>query len=224
MSGPSVGAVLRHLLVPTLLEAGLWLVIITALGWRRAVGLGGGVISAWGTIPLVTSCVLLIASVATPSTADRGLALLGLVLAGMFVAAFIEEIAYRGFLLHGLSLRLGGPAGIGISSGLFAIAHLPGLLAADQQRLVPALAFLFGTGVFYARIRIATGSIWYSTTAHMLMNVLTILILHWGSETGFAIGVFVALKFLEGLLGIGLWIQLKLSSMLSRFVESHLQK
>lgn len=205
---PSIVGVLRQTLVPALLEVGLWLGIVVALRWRRAVGFGGGEMSAWGTVPLVASCLLLFGAVGTPSIADRGLPLLGIALVSMFAAAFGEEIAFRGFLLHGLSRRLGGVAGVGISSGLFAIAHLPSMLGTHQRFVLPMLAFLFGSGVFYAKLRIVTGSIWYPTAAHAFRNVLTLLYANWGPEEGQAFAVFTIYKLGEPILGLLLWAML----------------
>jgi membrane protease YdiL (CAAX protease family) len=202
---PSIGGALRQMLVPALLEIGLWLGIVAALRWRRPVGFGGGMLSAWGTVPLAASCLLLFGAVGTPSIADRGLPLLGIALVSMFVAAFGEELAFRGFLLHGLSRRLGGVAGVGISSGLFAVAHLPSMLGTDQRFVLPMLAILFGSGVFYARIRIATGSIWYPTAAHAFLNVLTLLYADWGPVQGAAFGAFTVYKLGEPMLGLVLW-------------------
>jgi membrane protease YdiL (CAAX protease family) len=205
---PSIDAVVRQALVPALLEVGLWLGIVVALGWRRAVGFGGGSMSAWGTVPLAASCLLLFGAVGTPSIADRGLPLLGIALVSTFVAAFSEELAFRGFLLHGLSRRLGGVAGVGISSGLFALAHLPSMIGSHQRFVLPMLAFLFGSGVFYAKIRIATGSIWYPTAAHAFVNVLTLLYANWGTEEGIASAVFTVVKLGEPMVGLVLWAML----------------
>ena len=86
----------RQTLVPSLVDVAMWLVIVTALGWRRAVGFGGGVMSLGGIVPIVIFCPMLVVGVADPSIAERGLPLLGVALAAVLVAAFVEEVAFRG--------------------------------------------------------------------------------------------------------------------------------
>ena len=205
---PSIDGVTRQTLVPSLVDAAMWLVIVTALGWRRAVGFGGGVMSLWGIVPVVIFCPMLFVGVADPSIAERGLPFLGVALAAVLVAAFVEEVAFRGFLLHGLSVRLGGVTAVGLSSVLFALAHLPTMLGTGQRFVVPMLALHFGSAVLYARIRCSTDSIWYATAVHAFMNMLTFLFASWGPETGSGVAAFTVLKFGAILIGVASWFML----------------
>lgn len=208
---PSIDAVTRQMLVPSLFEAAMWLAVVTALGWRRAVGFGGGVMSVWGIVPVVTFCPMLFVGVADPSIAERGLPLLGVALVALLVAAFVEELAYRGFLQHGLSRRLGGASAVGLASLLFALAHLPSMLGTDQ-RLLPMLAIHFGSAVLFSRIRLATDSIWYPAAVHAFLNMLTLLYANWGPETGPGFAVFMAIKFGAVLIGLASWVMLVANS------------
>ena len=75
-----------------------------------------------------------------------------------------EELFFRGFVLPGLIGRLGVPAAVVVSSGLFAVFHVaPGTLAPT---------FLLGAAL--AWIYLKTGSIWPSIMAHSIQNALAL--------------------------------------------------
>jgi len=81
---------------------------------------------------------------------------------GAFVAPFVEEVFFRGFVFAGLSSRYGWKISAGISSLLFAAAHL------ELTFLLPA--FLFG--YLFAYMYKRSNSIWPGIILHMCFNVL----------------------------------------------------
>ena len=169
-------AAVRQLLLVGAMSALLWVGVVSLLGWSRAAGLVRGSASAWGVVPLVLfgTAAFLTGGVRQTISTDPGL--LGLLVLGLVGAAFGEELAFRGFLLHGLTRRLGGGAAVLVGSALFAVYHVPSLM----QQHTPAgelgivLVFHLGFGVFMCRIRAETGSLWFGTAVHTLWNVVTV--------------------------------------------------
>jgi membrane protease YdiL (CAAX protease family) len=169
-------AAVRQLLLVSAMAALLWVGVVSLLGWSRAAGLGGGSLSAWGVVPLVLfgAAALLTGGLRETASTDPGL--LGLLVVGLVGAAFGEELAFRGFLLHGLTRRLGGPAAVLVGSVLFSVYHVPSLVLQDTPagELAIVLVFHVGFGVFMCRIRAETGSLWFATAVHTLWNVVTV--------------------------------------------------
>ena len=81
----------------------------------------------------------------------------------------VEELLFRGVLLSALMQRWGSVAAIGLSSLVFALAHLPGL---DWQ--VVALPDLLLLAVALAWLRLRSGSIWPSVVGHSANNLLAV--------------------------------------------------
>jgi membrane protease YdiL (CAAX protease family) len=89
---------------------------------------------------------------------------LGLVLGGVLVAPFSEELFFRGFLFGGLEARFGWKKSALISALLFAMFHL------DLASLVPT----FLLGWIFANLYHQSRSIWPGIVLHFLTNALGI--------------------------------------------------
>lgn len=183
---PSTWAVSDQLVAPHALEVLMILGVIAAFHWWRAVGLVGPEpprLSAWGIVPLGIVIGTAIAGTVT-LPADYSVELLAVVMAGYFLASLVEELIYRGILLHGLSRRWGGEAAVLVSSALFSAAHF---FFRERYEALPLLVVHAGShfafGVLMCRIRIATGSIWYPVAIHMFWNYMA-QTYQWGVPDG----------------------------------------
>ena len=92
-----------------------------------------------------------------------------LVLLVVSLGPLVEELLFRGVLLSALLQRWGSVAAVGLSSLVFALAHLPGL---DWQ--VFALPDLFLLALALAWLRLRSGSIWPSVVGHGANNLLAV--------------------------------------------------
>jgi uncharacterized protein len=88
-------------------------------------------------------------------------------------AAFAEELAVRGYLLTTLVEGVGAPFAVAITSVLFAILHL---LNPDPTFLSTGMVAL--AGLFLATVRLATGSLWAASIAHLAWNLAQAVLLH----------------------------------------------
>ena len=86
-------------------------------------------------------------------------------LVAVIVAPICEELFFRGFLLQGLRQSLPAWAAIGVSSLIFAAAHL-------SLGSFPILLIL---AIFLGILRVATRSIWPGVILHTLNNLLSLL-------------------------------------------------
>ena len=116
---------------------GIWFLIDLALGWVRVVG-------------------------DEPATSGLPLAL-GLVAVGLLAnmgAGFLEEIAYRGYVLQNLAVQLPLWGAVPLQAVLFAfVVHF--------NKLSPVLvATAILIGVLFALTRLATGAIWFAIGLH----------------------------------------------------------
>ena len=204
---PSIPAIVRQTLAPSLVELALWLVVITALGWRRAVGFRHGTLTPVGFVAIAVASAVLVIGVADGPIAVPGIGAAGTALVAFVVAALCEEVAFRGFVLHGVSCKLGVPTGVMVSSLFFALAHVPWMIGRGPSAL-PLLAVLFADGVFYCWIRISTGTLWYVTTFHALSNLLTLIYGYWGASSLLGHDAFVAVKLVTPILGVLWWTAL----------------
>ncbi|MEO8810190.1 MAG: CPBP family intramembrane glutamic endopeptidase [Rhodanobacter sp.] len=94
---------------------------------------------------------------------------IALVLLVVSLGPLVEELLFRGMLLSAVLQRWGRAAAIGLSSLVFALAHLPGLgwqLFALPDLLLLALAL--------AWLRLRSGSIWPSVVGHGANNLLAV--------------------------------------------------
>lgn len=90
---------------------------------------------------------------------NRAIAAAGAALA-VLVAPLAEETFFRGFLFGGLRGRIGWWGAAGVSSGLFALAHLLPLL-------YPPIFFI---GLVLAWVYAKTQSLWYPVLVHLGYN------------------------------------------------------
>jgi membrane protease YdiL (CAAX protease family) len=102
---------------------------------------------------------------------DLGM-LAGLLLLSWTLAAFGEEMAYRGYLLTRLCEALGGGraavvAGVLVSSVLFGIAH--------TEQGVVGIGVVALDGVAWSVLRIRYGTVWAAVLAHGFNNTLGFL-------------------------------------------------
>lgn len=103
--------------------------------------------------------------------ADRGAGLgstVTLLLSGLvlyLVVALNEELIARGYLLQNLSLAWGRPAGVLISSALFALAH--GINPGAGPISIVALLF---AGLLLATAYLASGRLWLPIGLHLSWN------------------------------------------------------
>lgn len=84
---------------------------------------------------------------------------------GAFIAPFVEEIFFRGFIFSGLRQHWGWQKAIVISSVLFALAHLV------PTSLLP----VFLLGLIFAFVAQISGSIWPAIIIHTFNNLIALL-------------------------------------------------
>jgi membrane protease YdiL (CAAX protease family) len=88
-----------------------------------------------------------------------------LLFAVTFMAPLVEEVVFRGFLLTGFSQSsLGVPAGIVITSALWAVIHL--------QYELAYVAVIFVVGLVFGYARVKTNSILTPMMMHFMMNLV----------------------------------------------------
>jgi membrane protease YdiL (CAAX protease family) len=100
--------------------------------------------------------------------AASGLALVPIFISLVILPPLIEETLCRGFLFGGLRKHLHFVPAVLITSGLFALAHLPG---GENQSLVwSAVADTFLLSLVLCWLRERTGSLWASMLLHGIKN------------------------------------------------------
>lgn len=82
-----------------------------------------------------------------------------------FLAAFWEELLFRGYLLRVLAERFGSPVGIGITAVVFAAAH-----GANPEVSWLGLANTALAGILLGVVMDRTGSLWAVTGLHFAWN------------------------------------------------------
>jgi membrane protease YdiL (CAAX protease family) len=219
-AGGNLTDIAAWLLAGEAVKLALWLGILGMLGWWQAGGLGKGAVSAGIVVGLaavsLATVLVVVGDEAMPGGAAYGIPLV----VALFLGALREEVAFRGFLLHGLGKRLSPTSVILVTSMLFAAYHLPRYLREQRppSEMAALLLVAFGVGVFLCLVRIQTGSIWLPALIHGLWNIL-VDVGHWTFPAGelrdayvvlqtvpFAVGIvmalFLALRGISGLLGI----------------------
>lgn len=221
---------IRWLVIGAVVELAVWLGLIWAIGWRKAAGLVIGSRSWLGILPLVA---LSAASLATAGRAEEawvGPGLQGAIAVGVFVAALTEEVAFRGFLFHGLTRRLGGATAVVVGSLLFAVYHVPYMVRNDIRgtRMILTLTSHFGFGLFQCRVRAQSRSIWYPTAIHTLWNLTIVEIGIWAIPDGqfpssFA-WIHAVISFTGLLIALGLLIRVVYARIIRSIVSGPVGK
>jgi uncharacterized protein len=204
---PTATGIVAQVIAPSAIGLLLWLLVLGAIGWRRAAGLVVGSASLWGIVPLVLFGIAGVLAAFLSDIASRGAGVLLLAAVGFLLAAFVEELAYRGFLAHGLTRRIGGTGAVLLGSAIFAAVHIPTLLGQETE-IVRSVAGLFGFGVVLCRIRAATGSLWFPTAVHALHNLTTVGVVIWAFPGGRVPEAFALLN--AGVNGMGILLAIGL--------------
>ncbi len=85
-----------------------------------------------------------------------------LLVAGVLVAPFVEEVFFRGFVFAGFRVKCGWIPAAVISAGLFAVVHMQPTL------MLP----IFLMGLIFAYLYQRTNSIWPAVIMHLATNTL----------------------------------------------------
>jgi membrane protease YdiL (CAAX protease family) len=191
------------LLAGEAVKLALWLFVLGMLGWGRVGGLVMERVSARIVLPIaalsLATVLVVVADEATPGGAAYGVPFV----AALALGALREEVAFRGFLLHGLTKRHGATSAILVTSMLFAAYHLPRYLREHRPpaEMAALLLVAFGVGVFLCVVRIQTGSIWLPAIIHGLWNIL-VDVGHWTFPMGGPPDAYVVLQTVPFALGI----------------------
>jgi membrane protease YdiL (CAAX protease family) len=140
-----------------------------ALGFGKfdwnILGIGCGLLIASYMIILIHNIVLMLLGVNTQG--EQIMQLLDalespvwFVLVGVVFAPMVEELFFRGFLFQGFRQKYSWMAGLLLSSGIFAAAHL------DPVAFIPT--FILGCLLAYMYHR--SNSVWPGVILHMLVN------------------------------------------------------
>lgn len=92
----------------------------------------------------------------------------------LIIAAFGEEIAWRGFFLNQLSKKISFVPSLLISACLFALCHLT---AGNIVVVVFDLSFIVIDAILYGLVYKKTNNIIVSTISHFLANLFSVLII-----------------------------------------------
>lgn len=163
-----------------ILASALCIILVKALypkwffGFHRK-GLASSLLK-YGWTGLIGAALLLItcyyAYRPLDKTPEKGTILVWIVLYYFFVA-LIEELFNRGVLLNTLlkgfeRYKHGVISSIFLSSIIFALGHIPGMLQDTLGAMVGKVVLAFGLGIFFGCIYMCTSK-----------NILTVIILHW---------------------------------------------
>jgi uncharacterized protein len=139
-----------------------------SIGWKwLLVGLGAGVLACLANRIVVIVYILLTGDASNPqadftgAAAPGGWSLLGILLAGALLAAFAEELFFRG-IVYGALRRYGVLLATVVSALLFGLAH-------GVNVVLPAAVLL---GVVNAVLYERSGSIWPPIVAHAVNNAI----------------------------------------------------
>jgi membrane protease YdiL (CAAX protease family) len=118
---------------------------------------------------------------------DNPAALPGILFTVIVIAGFGEEVFWRGFLFDRFERLLGvkraGAAAIGVTSALFALAHL-----ADQGRFGAAQALF--TGIAFGTAYRRSGNLWLPIAMHVAFDIAAVLIIYLDLEVALATLLF----------------------------------
>jgi CAAX protease family protein len=127
--------------------------------------------AAAGSLSIGVTILLLYATGQYELVAYRGFALAGGVLAQIWIAAVLEEVAFRCILFRILEKRVGTTAALVASSVIFMAAHL----ANGGVRSVTALTVTLA-GLMWALVFILSRNLWVTAAHHCCWNATIFLI------------------------------------------------
>lgn len=84
------------------------------------------------------------------------------------LGAILEEVVFRGILLHFLR-RWGNVPAVLVSAALFALAHILNQGGIDPYQII----FAFAAGVVFAGLTLRSGSLFPAMEIHLLINITT---------------------------------------------------
>ncbi|HVO77168.1 MAG TPA: type II CAAX endopeptidase family protein [Candidatus Bathyarchaeia archaeon] len=90
----------------------------------------------------------------------------------VLVAAFAEEMLFRGFIQKIFQRNMNGALAVVLAGFIFSLSHF-------NPPAIPAVAAL---GILFGFIFYLTGNLWYSITAHAVYNLVTLIRLYLASD------------------------------------------
>ena len=178
---------LTHLIpLPIIIAAGLWFAYSSGWWsdiWRETPTYRQKPQRLWlVVIPAALVVQILLLAVDVP-WADRTLGLILIVLVGTLLVGFGEEFFFRGILVTALRARHGEFVTLLITTGVFALAHIPGSIITGVPPAFIAfqVAGLATVGATYYWVRRVTGRLWVAMLVHAFTDF--VLYLGAGSDT-----------------------------------------
>jgi membrane protease YdiL (CAAX protease family) len=135
--------------------------------WRYVVaGIGVGIVAAVAEVLLPIPKDVPITKLFTTAVSAWSVSLLG-----VFVAPFVEELLFRGFMYPVVARAAGRNAGIAITGFAFAMLH-----AGQLGFSWAALLVMFGVGVAFTVVRVVADSVAASMLTHFVYNAVQVTI------------------------------------------------
>lgn len=171
-------------------------IVLTRLGWWRAVGFGPP--STWRdrrllVVPAAVAVLALLGGLSGIEFDDP--ARVGLVIMQPLLTGFWEEGLIRGFLLFallGAAVRAGaGPIwSVVVSAVIFGALHLIALVGgADPASVLSQVVFATFFGIGFGAVLIRTNALWALVLIHALFNIAPVL--NPEEASGFQLGAIV---------------------------------
>lgn len=93
-----------------------------------------------------------------------------LILPGIVLQAASEEILCRGFLMNALKKKISVPASVFISSTVFVLPHVLGMLSCEPAYLIVGILNLYLISILFSVLTLRRGSIWMACGLHFAWN------------------------------------------------------
>ena len=157
---------------PGLVIAALLLVaLVWATGWTSEVGLNAPHQGwwRWYLLPSLWAVGMLVTGRLTDWSEPDEFPFLALVLV-LVLVGFVEELVYRGFLLHIFRRRLSVGAAVSVASAVFSLTHLGA--GGSVGSLVVTVAAVFSLAVLQSGLYLIGGSIFPVIALHMWWDVM----------------------------------------------------
>lgn len=173
--------------IPLAVAIALLLLFVRWSGWGRDVWREPATPTLrprrWWLISIPVLVVLLpISQLGDVPWASRPIGFILLIAAGTLMVGFGEELVIRGILLTAVRARHGELVALLATSGVFALAHIPGSIIAGVPigGIAFQVAFLAAAGASYYWVRRVTGRLWVA----MVVHAFTDWVLYLGSGAG----------------------------------------